>query len=426
MNPKFQTPTGLHDILPADQPYYEKIYETAKEIAAFYNFSKIDTPILEDSNLFIKGTGTATDVVQKQMYSFKTKGGDELTLRPEGTPPIIRAYLQHGMASLPQPVRLWYWGPFFRYERPQASRLRQFIQLGFEVIGEKSSIADAQIIQMFCAILKELKLANIVVEVNSVGDFQCRPYYKKTLTSYLRNKDAVLCADCKRRIKENPLRVLDCKEEKCQAVKIEAPQMIDHLCEECKVHFKEVLEYLDEINVSWRLNPYLVRGLDYYTKTVFEIFSDANKENVAQSALGAGGRYDTLVKILGGKETPAVGGGLGVDRIVLAMKEAGIVLCPQKKVKVFLAQLGYLGKKKSLKLLEELRRAGISVTESFDRDSLKSQLKIADKFGAKFTLILGQKEAIEGTVLMRDMESGKQESLKLDTAVSEIKKRIKQ
>jgi len=179
MNPKFQTPTGLHDILPADQPYYEKIYETAKEIAAFYNFSKIDTPILEDSNLFVKGTGTTTDVVQKQMYSFKTKGGDELTLRPEGTPPIIRAYLQHGMASLPQPVRLWYWGPFFRYERPQASRLRQFIQLGFEVIGEKSSIADAQIIQMFCAILKELKLANIVVEVNSVGDFQCRPYYKK-------------------------------------------------------------------------------------------------------------------------------------------------------------------------------------------------------------------------------------------------------
>lgn len=426
MNPKFQTPTGMHDILPVDQPYYEKIYETAKEIAAFYNFSKIDTPILEDSNLFIKGTGVTTDVVQKQMYSFKTKGGDELTLRPEGTPPVIRAYLQHGMMSLPQPVRLWYWGPFFRYERPQASRLRQFIQLGFETIGEKSSIADAQIIQMFCTILKELKLANIIVEVNSVGDFQCRPYYKKTLTSYLRNKNAALCVDCKRRIKENPLRALDCKEEKCQAVKLDAPQMIDHLCEECKAHFKEVLEYLDEINIAYRLNPYLVRGLDYYTKTVFEIFTDTNKENTAQSALGAGGRYDTLVKMLGGKETPAAGGGLGVDRIVAAMKETNIILCPQKKVKVFLAQLGYLGKKKSLKLLEELRRAGISVTESFDRDSLKSQLKIADKFGAKFTLILGQKEAIEGTVLLRDMESGKQESLKLDTAALEIKKRIKQ
>ena len=424
MQPKFQTPTGMHDILPEDQYYYQKVYDTAREIAEFYNFSKIDTPILEDSELFVKGTGATTDIVQKQVYTLKTRGGDSLTLRPEGTPPIARAYLQHGMANWPQPVRLWYYGPFFRSEKPQAGRFRQFTQLGFEVIGEKSSIVDAQIIQMYSTILKELKLENTVVEINSIGDFQCRPYYKKTLASYLRNKDAALCPDCKRRAKENPLRVLDCKEEKCAGVKAQAPQMVDHLCEECKTHFKEVLEYLEEIGLAYRLNPYLVRGLDYYTKTVFEIFIDG-KEGQSQSALGGGGRYDSLFKMIGGKDTPAMGGGLGVDRIVLAMKEAGTVFNEEKKVKVFLAQLGYLGKKKSLRLLEELRKANISVTESFDRDSLKSQLKIADKFGAKFTLILGQKEALEGTVLLRDMESGRQESLALDTAAQEIKKRFK-
>lgn len=424
MKPKFQTPIGMHDILPADQPYYDKIYETAREIASFYNFSKIDTPILEDSDLFVKGTGVTTDIVQKQMYSLKTRGGDSLTLRPEGTPPIVRSYLQHGMANWPQPVRLWYYGPFFRSEKPQAGRFRQFIQLGFEIIGEKTSIIDAQVIQMYSTILKELKLDNAIIEINSIGDPICRPYYKKSLASYLRNKDAALCSDCKRRAKENPLRVLDCKEEKCAQVKAQAPQMVDHLCDECKAHFKEVLEYLEEIGVPYRLNPYLVRGLDYYTKTVFEIFIDG-KEGASQTALGGGGRYDNLFKALGGKDTPAMGGGMGVDRLVLAMKEAGMDFSTEKKVKVFLAQLGYLGKKKSLKLLEELRRANISVAESFDRESLKSQLKIADKFGAQFTLIIGQREALEESVILRDMINGTQETLKLETVVSEIKKRFK-
>lgn len=413
----------MHDILPADQFYYQKVYETAKEIAEFYNFAKIDTPILEDSDLFVKGTGATTDIVQKQMYTLKTRGGDSLTLRPEGTPPIVRAYLQHGMANWAQPVKLWYYGPFFRCEKPQAGRFRQFWQLGFEVIGEKTSIVDAQIMQMYSTILKELKLGNTIVEVNSIGDFQCRPYYKKTLGSYLRNKDAALCPDCKRRARENPLRILDCKEEKCAEVKSQAPQMVDHLCDECKAHFKEVLEYLEEIGLPYRLNPYLVRGLDYYTKTVFEIFVEG-KESQSQAALGGGGRYDNLFKMIGGKDTPAVGGSIGVDRVVAAMKDAGMVFGQEKKVKVFLAQLGYLGKKKSLKLLEELRKANISVTESFDRDSLKSQMKVADKYGAQFTLILGQKEALEESVLLRDMESGKQESLRLETAAAEVKKRI--
>jgi histidyl-tRNA synthetase len=424
MKPKFQNVTGMHDILPEDQKYYEKVYETAKSIAEFYGFSRIETPVLEDSELFAKGTGMTTDIVQKQMYSFKTKGGDNLTLRPEGTPPVARSYLQNGMANWPQPVKLWYWGPYFRHEKPQAGRYRQFWQLGFEVIGQSGAITDAQIIQIYFNILKELGLGDIAIEINSIGDAVCRPGYRKALASYLRSREGALCADCKRRVKENPLRVLDCKEEKCQAVRAQAPQVVDHLCDECKAHFKEVLEYLEEIGLPYRLNPYLVRGLDYYTRTVFEIYQEGGN-GAAQAALGGGGRYDALIKMLGGKETPAMGGALGIDRIVMAMKAADIKVGEEKKVKVFLAQLGNLGKKKCLKLFEELRQAGIATGESFDRDSLKSQLKIADKYGAKFTLLLGQKEALEGTIILRDMETGKQESLKLDVAVAEIKKRFK-
>lgn len=424
MKLKFQSVTGMHDILPEDYDYYGKIFKTAAAVADFYNFNRIETPVLENSELFIKGTGATTDIVQKQMYSFKTKSGDSLTLRPEGTPSIVRSYLENGMANWPQPVRLWYCGPFFRHEKPQSGRYRQFWQLGFEVIGQGSAIIDAQIIQIYCNILKDLKLDNISIEVNSIGDAVCRPLYRKALSGYLRSRESSLCADCKTRVKENPLRVLDCKEEKCQAVKAQAPQIVDHLCDGCKAHFKEVLEYLEEIGLPYRLNPYLVRGLDYYTRTVFEIYQE-NGSQGAQSALGGGGRYDALVKMLGGKETPAVGGALGVDRIVMAMKEADIKVGEEKKVKVFLAQLGNLGKKKSLKLFEDLRQAGISAGESFDRDSLKSQLKIADKYGAKYTLLLGQKEALEGSVILRDMETGNQESLKLENAVAEIKKRLK-
>ncbi len=423
MKSKFQVVTGMHDILPDDYKYYEKVIDITRNIAEFYNFNRIETPILENSELFVKGTGASTEIVQKQMYSFKTKGGDDLTMRPEGTPPVIRSYLENGMANWPQPVKLWYYGPFFRHEKPQAGRYRQFWQLGFEVIGHGSPIVDAQIIQIYYNILKELKLENIIVEVNSIGDPMCRPYYRKTLASYLRSRASVLCPDCKNRIKDNPLRILDCKNEKCQQVKAQAPQVMDHLCDECKAHFKEVLEYLEEIGLPYRLNPYLVRGLDYYTRTVFEIYQEGKEGQ--QSALGGGGRYDGLVKLLGGNDTPAMGGGLGVDRIVMAMKEADIKVGEEKKVKVFLAQLGVLGKKKCLKLCEELRQADISVGESFDRDSLKSQLKIADKYGAKFTLLLGQKEALEGSILLRDMETGNQELLKLDTVVAEIKKRFK-
>jgi len=424
--PKFKSPTGMHDILPGEQPFFQKVYAIASNIANFYGFKRIDTPMVEEAELFSKSIGLATDIVEKQMYTFRSKGGDYLALRPEFSASIVRSYIEHGMFNLPQPLKLYSSGPLFRLERPQSGRFRQFYQVNFEVFGEESPVIDAQIIQIFYNILKELKFKNLIIEVNSIGDSQCRPYYKKLLVSYFRSRESSLCSDCRRRLRYNPLRVLDCKEEKCQPVKAQAPQIVDHLCEECKSHFKEVLEFLDELELPYRLNPYLVRGLDYYTKTVFEIFEET-EESQKQDALVGGGRYDALVKLLGGKDTPACGGAAGVERLVLAMKERakkdGVQSLSTKSI--FLAQLGELAKRKSLKLFEEFRKAKIPVAESFGKDSLKTQLRTADRVGARYALILGQKEALEGTIIIRDMKTGKQETVKTDKVVREIQKRLK-
>lgn len=429
----------MHDILPEDQFLYDKIWQITDDIAKFYGFGKISTPVVEDALLYEKGTGSTTDIVEKQMYMLKTKGGDVLALRPEFTPGIVRAYLQHGMAHWPQPVKLYTYGPLFRYEHPQAGRFRQFHQLNFEVFGEQSAALDAQIIQIFYLILRELKFSHLIIEVNSIGDNQCRPYYKKLLSNYLRSRQNSLCADCRRRIRENPLRALDCKEEKCQRLKVQAPQIIDHLCEECKNHFRSLLEFLDEADLPYHLDSYLVRGLDYYTKTVFEVFTEktaksgqgsavpaeGSQETSQRSALVGGGRYDGLVRLLGGRDEPAVGAAAGVERIVGFMKESGAFPVQVSLAKVFLAQLGDLPKKKSLKLVEEFRKAKISIAESLGRDSLRTQLARADKLGVEYALILGQKEVLDGTIVLRKMDTGEQHTLKLDKVVEEIKQRLK-
>lgn len=422
--PKFQTLTGMHDILGDDQKYFQKIYNTAKEIADYYAFNKIDTPILEQAELFEKGTGSTTEIVQKQMFNFRTKGGDAVALRPEGTPSIARAYIQHGMTVLPQPVKLWYAGPFFRYEHPQAGRYRQFHQTGFEVLGESNPVIDVQIIQIFFNLLKELKIKDIMVEVNTIGDSQCRPYYKKLLLSYLKNRENLLCSNCRKRIRENPLRILDCKEEKCKRVVSQAPQAVDHLCDECKKHFKEVLEFLDEIGLPYHLNPYLVRGLDYYTKTVFEIFEDT-EEGRRQGALAGGGRYDKLMKLLGGRDMACCGGSAGLERIISIMKTKEVRFPYSAQPRIFLAQLGELSKRKGLKVFEEFRKAKIPVAESFSKDSLKAQLRTADRLKVDYALILGQKEVFEGIIMLREMKTGKQESVKLDKIVEIMKKKLK-
>jgi len=420
---KFQSPSGMHDILPEEYKYFQKVYDVSDKVANFYNFQKIETPIVEDTELFTKGTGFSTDIVQKQMYNLKTKGGDCLTLRPEFTPGIARAYIEHGMHNMPQPVKLYSMGPVFRYENPQAGRYRQFHQVNFEFLGEKSAVADSQVIQIFYNILKDLKLKNLVVEINSIGDSQCRPYYKKLLVNYFKSREQSLCLDCRRRLKENPLRIFDCKDEKCQRVKAEAPQIINHLCEECHRHFKQVLEFLEELQLPYHLNPYLVRGLDYYTKTVFEI-SDNSEEGKVLGTLAAGGRYDVLLKLLGGKDTPALGGAVGVERVVSLMREKSVKFSKVIATEVFLAQLGDLAKRKSLKLIEEFKEAGIQIGESLGRDSLKAQLRMADKMGAKYTLILGQKEALDETIIIRDMIKGSQDIVKMEKVVKEIEKHI--
>ena len=421
---KYQTLTGMHDVLPEDQVYFKRVQKVVESVANSYTFDKIETPILEMAEVFQKAVGDDTDIVGKEMYTFRTKGGDMVALRPEGTAPVMRSYLENGMHNLPQPVKLWYVGPFFRYERPQAGRFRQFHQYGFEAIGDATPSIDSQIIQMSYDVLKEVGFKNLTIEVNSIGDQECRPYFKKILTNYFKSRKSSLCTDCQRRLKENPLRILDCKEEKCQRVKAGAPQIIDHLCEKCHAHFKEVLEFLDELELPYTLNPYLVRGLDYYTKTVFEIV-ETTEDGKALGTLSAGGRYDNLAKTLGGRDTPACGSAAGIERIVALMKARD--MSTGKKVedpKIYLAQLGTLAKRKSMKLFEEFRTAKIPVAESFSKDSLKTQLRNANKLNIRWVLIFGQKEALEDFITLRDMETGVQKEIKLDKVVEEMKERI--
>ncbi len=421
---KFQAPRGMRDILPEDRIYWDKVEQTIKNLSRSYGFEFLETPILEDTELFVKGTGQNTDIVEKEMFSLRTKGGDKLTLRPEFTPSIIRAYLENGFSALSHPVKLYSIGPIFRYERPQKGRYRQSYQANFETIGEEDPILDAQLIQLFFSISKSLGIKNLITQINSIGCSSCRPIYRKKLINFYRSRKKDLCSDCKKRYQQNPLRVLDCKNSKCIEISEGAPQIIDHLCNDCHNHFKSVLEYLDEIEIPYILNSRLVRGLDYYTKTVFEIWPE--DESGRQIALAGGGRYDGLVKLLGGKDVQGTGFAIGLDRIINLMKEREIKIPSKARSLIFLIQLGEIGKKKSLKLFEDLRQAGLDVDNSFSRNTMRAQLKKADKQGARFTLILGQKEVLDGTIIIRDMNSSSQETVPLNKVVEKLKKKIKE
>ena len=416
---------GMHDILPKDWKLWSFCLEKFIKLVEPYGFRRIETPVLEKTELFARSVGEATDIVEKEMFTFKDKGGENLTLRPEGTASIVRAYIEYGMGSLPQPQKLYYLEPMFRYARPQSGRFRQFHQAGLEILGDIHSVLDAQIIFLTWKYLYQLGLKDLEIRINSIGCRNCRAQYKEVLKDYYILKKRMLCEDCKRRLKTNPLRLLDCKEKQCQILAQGAPQIVDYLCEECHDHFKGVLEYLDEIDIPYTLDPHLVRGLDYYTKTVFEIWPKFG-ENVetVPLALAGGGRYDELVEFLGGKSTPAVGVAIGLERVISLLQEQEIEL-PEEEPDVFLAQLGELAKKKSIKIFDNLLEEGIKVREALSKDSLRSQLKIADKLGVAITLILGQKEAAEGTILVRDMKSGIQEIVSLEKIADEVKKRLR-
>lgn len=416
---------GTKDILPDEQPYWDFVRDHVREMAAAYGFARIDTPLIEKTNIFVRGVGAGTDIVEKEMFTFRDKGGENISLRPENTAGVVRAYIENGMARRPQPVKLYYLGPMFRYDQPQAGRQRQFYQFGFETIGSNSPTSDAQMILLTMSLLKVLGLEHLSLQINSVGCPLCRPKYIQTLTNHYRGQAARLCADCKRRLRGNPLRLLDCKEEKCQRLANQAPALIDSLCEDCHDHFKSLLEHLDELEITYNLNPKLVRGLDYYTKTVFEIWpGNVRGAAAAQIALGGGGRYDRLVEELGGRPTPAVGVSCGVERVIMRMVEQEVKLPVISRPHVFLAQLGELAKRKALVLFEALRQKGIVVAESFARDSLKSQLKVAGRLKVNIALILGQKEALSETILIRDMETGVQELVDLKKVAEEVKRRL--
>ena len=413
----------MHDILPDDALYWEKVRRVVFSVADFYGFGYLETPILESSDLFTITSGESSEIVTKQMYSFRTRGGDNVTLRPEGTAPAARAYLEHGFSSLPQPVKIFYWGPIFRHESPQQGRYREHHQFGFEMLGIDEALADAEVVQIAFAVLKDLGMKNLIAQVNTIGDAESRGEYRKALKDYFRPYLKKMCDDCKERYKVNPLRILDCKEESCQEFISRAPQTIDYISEDAKEHFKRFLEFLDESQIPYLLNPYLVRGLDYYTRTVFEIVSEDPEAD--KGTLIGGGRYDGLIKLLGGKPTPAVGFGAGVERIIAEMKRLKVRIGGRPASRVFLVQLGELAKKKGLAMLEEFRKADIQVVEALSRHSIRSQMKIADKIGAKLALILGQKEALAGEIIIRDMTSGAQETVPMTKAMNEIKRRLK-
>lgn len=437
------SPKGMRDIMGDEYYNYQGFFEKAAEVAIYYGFKPIETPILEKEAVFTSAVGEGTDIVDKEMYSLKTKGGNHLVMRPEGTAGIMRAYIENGMQSLPQPVMLYHYGTYFRHERPQKGRLRELRQFGFEILGTPKSIADAMIIRIITIILTEAGFKDICVNINSIGDEECRPAYIKLLTAYYRKHINTICANCRQRIKTNPLRVLDCKDEACQPIKEEAPDSISALCTPCRKHFKEVLEYLEAMNVPYRINNHLVRGLDYYTNTVFEIFDEEETENnnnnnnkesteekegnkekkVAPLSIAGGGRYDYLSKTLGGKrDVSSVGGGIGVDRVLASPKYKPFIPRIVKKPKIYFIQIGFEAKLKSLGVIEILRKAKVPVLHSLSRDSLSGQLSLAEKLEIPLTIIFGQKEALENTVIVRNMQSRSQETVKMEELGDYFKK----
>jgi histidyl-tRNA synthetase len=413
----YQAPRGTSDILPEEQPYWRYIEKAIDNVTRIYRYQRIDTPMFEDTSLFRRSAGEYTDVVQKEMYTFEDRGGNSLTLKPEGTPPVCRAYIQHGFHNLPQPVKLYYISPIFRYDRPQAGRYRQHYQFGCEAIGDDDPALDAEVIGMAYKFYRSLGLQNISLNLNSIGCKQCRPGYLAVLRDYYAGHTSGLCPDCKTRLDKNPLRLLDCKQSSCQPLADSAPRSTDYLCNRCLDHFTQLQKYLGLREIPFALNYRLVRGLDYYTRTVFEIQPE---DEGGQSAIGGGGRYDDLIEELGGKPTPAIGFATGIERIILNIKKQGIAVPTLPGLQVFVAYLGDPARDEAVKLTASLRQAGISAAITTGVKSLKAQLRQADSLGAQYAVIIGEDEVKAGTAILRHMADATQVTL----PVGELKQRL--
>ncbi len=406
----YQAPRGTVDILPEEQPYWRYVEEKAARICQLYGYVRIDFPAFEDAGLFRRSVGEGTDVVDKEMYTFEDRGGNQLALVPEGTAPVCRAYVEHGLQNLPQPVKLYYLTPVFRYDRPQAGRYREHHQFGFETIGDADPVLDAEVIDMGLRFFRSLGLTRLSLHLNSIGCKVCRPGYLVALKEYYSKYGGQLCSDCNARAARNPLRLLDCKQQSCQVIADTSPKSIDFLCPECAAHFGLLRQYLGLLGLSFVLDHRLVRGLDYYTRTVFEIQPE---EEGGQSTLGGGGRYDALIEELGGKPTPAIGLAAGIERIILNLKKYGISVPPLPGPRVYLAYLGDEARNEVIKLAASLRQSGIEAIQAFGGKSLKAQLRHANTLGVRHAVIIGEEEVKAGTAVLRDMGSARQETVPL-------------
>jgi histidyl-tRNA synthetase len=418
MPEQFRAPRGVTDILPEDQPYWRWIRDTAARVAESFGYREIQTPIFEYAGVFIRPGAHGTDLVDKEVYRFEDRGGDDLVLRPEGTAAVCRAYLEHGMHNLPQPVRLFYISSFFRYDRPQAGRYRMFHQFGIEAIGDEGPGVDAETIDLLRSVYDALGLRDYKLQLNTIGDANCRPAYLEKLRAYYTDKLERMCGDCKNRYNINPLRLLDCKNEPCQPFKAGAPTIAENLCDACAEHFEAVKDLLSGVGIEYTINSTLVRGLDYYTRTAFE-FEPAG-EGSQQSVLGGGGRYDGLIEQLGGRPTPGIGFGAGIERLILNLKKQGLEPPVTPRVDAFVAVLDAAAQVLGATVANELRQAGVSVVTGTTGRSLRAQMRHANQLEARYVLIIGAEELAAGSVTLRNLETSEQESVGVSEAIARI------
>ncbi|MCL2336305.1 MAG: histidine--tRNA ligase [Firmicutes bacterium] len=412
-------PRGTADILPGQVEKWRLLEAMAAKVAMEYGYREVRTPIFEHTELFIRGVGEDTDVVEKEMYTFQDRGerSVSITLRPENTAAVVRAYLENSLYAGPQPVKLYYIGPMFRHDRPQAGRFRQFHQFGVELFGTNHPASDAEVMAMAMDFCRRLGLTDLELHVNSVGCPKCRPLMRESLLNFFAPFHDELCPNCRNRYRKNPLRLLDCKTERCAEISVGAPTTVDCLCEDCRAHFELVLLYLDDLGIAYKLNSRLVRGLDYYTHTAFEIMASGIG---AQSSVGAGGRYNGLVDAVGGAPTPGIGFALGLERIMLSLEQRGFDPGFKPIPAVFLAVTGAQSFREAFKLLALIRAAGLSADLDYLGRSLKAQMKYAGKLGVRYTVIIGEEELRQGRVVLRDMAAGAQQEVPLTDLVSEL------
>jgi histidyl-tRNA synthetase len=401
-------PKGTKDVLPSQSYKWQYIENTAREVARVFNFKEVRTPVFEHTELFQRGVGETTDVVNKEMYTFEDKGGRSITLKPEGTAGVARMFIENGLASTPMPLKTFYITPAYRYERPQAGRLREFHQFGIEVFGSSTPATDAEVIFAASSFLNKLGVKTRL-ELNSIGCKVCRSEYNKALKEYFMPNLDKMCPTCQTRFDKNPLRMLDCKEEGCKVYTKDAPKIVDYLCEDCSRHFAEVKSLLDEGGVEYTVNPYIVRGLDYYSRTVFEFVST---EIGAQGTVCGGGRYDGLIEQLGGSPQPAIGFGAGIERLMLLMENSGTSFPEEEKPLIYIAGMDDNSRKKAFKIATELRLAGISCEIDHLGRSVKAQFKYADKLGVKYVATIGETELLSGEVEIKNMTDGSREKVK--------------